>query len=87
MRRRYVGLGLAAVIAFIFLVPVMPVGAAANPLPCGPMGAVGAPAVTCRATSVYLVSPLHALFGVGGYFWELSGNGTIGYRWHYGFDV
>ena len=87
MRRRHVALSLAAVIAFIFLLPVVPVGAAFNPPPCGPVGAIGAPTVTCRATGVYLVSPLHSLFGVGGYFWELSGNGTVGFQWHYGFDV
>ena len=82
MRRRYVALVLAVVIVFVFVVPIVPASEIVIPPPCGPEGGV-----TCVSASLYLASPIHALIGVGGYYWELSGNGTTGFHWHYGFDV
>ena len=83
MRRRDVAIVLAVVlgVAFALFVPVVPSGAVITPPPCG------TPPVTCHATEVHLISPTHALFGIGAFFWELSGNGTLGFEWHYGFDV
>jgi hypothetical protein len=33
------------------------------------------------------MSLTHALFGIGGYFWEYSQNGTPAFQWQYGFDT
>jgi type II secretory pathway component PulF len=82
MRRRYVALVFAVVIVFALAVPVIPkTDGVVNPAPCG------TPPVTCIASTIYLVSPIHLFFGIGGYVLVFWGNGTTGFQWHYGFDV
>ena len=70
---------IAIVVAAAFLVPAIPVLQVVDPPLCG------TPPVTCHASSLYLASPIHYFFGVGGYYQAISEQNSS--QWHYGFDL